>query len=94
MDDLWKFKGELFMPSNYETQLAAENIGVYPAPLKTLCEEKINSVLAEATLADESGKRQKTWMQTGGKEGRHTEHLGFVLAEMQYLQRAYPDSEW
>lgn len=93
MEDLWKFTGELFTPANYETQLAT-GIGVDLAPIQPLWEEKINSVLAEATLADESGRRQKTWMQTGGKEGRHSEHLGYVLAEMQYLQRAYPGSEW
>jgi ring-1,2-phenylacetyl-CoA epoxidase subunit PaaC len=34
------------------------------------------------------------WMQTGGKNGVHTEHLGYILAEMQYLQRAYPNMEW
>jgi ring-1,2-phenylacetyl-CoA epoxidase subunit PaaC len=94
MDDLWKFTGELFVPADFETHLAAEGIGVHLTPLKQLWEEKVNNVLAEATLTDETGKRQKTWMQTGGKEGRHTEHLGYVLAEMQYLQRAYPDSEW
>jgi ring-1,2-phenylacetyl-CoA epoxidase subunit PaaC len=94
MDDLWKFTGELFVPADFETHLAAEGIAVHLTPLKQLWEEKVNNVLAEATLTDETGKRQKTWMQTGGKEGRHTEHLGYVLAEMQYLQRAYPDSEW
>lgn len=91
MDDLWKFTGELFIPADYETALIKENIGVDLAPLKPLWEQKVNSVLDEATLTTEG---QKAWMQTGGKEGRHSEHLGFVLAEMQYLQRAYPDSEW
>lgn len=94
MDDLWKFTGELFVPADYETQLAKEGIGVDLTLLKPLWQEKVNSVLAEATLTDETGNRQKAWMQTGGKEGRHTEHLGYVLAEMQYLQRAYPGSEW
>ncbi len=94
MDNLWKFTGELFQPSNYEFQLIADNISVDLAPLKPMWDEKVNAVLAEAMLTDESGKRQKAWMQTGGKEGRHTEHLGYVLAEMQYLQRAYPDSAW
>jgi ring-1,2-phenylacetyl-CoA epoxidase subunit PaaC len=94
LDDLWKFTGELFVPAPFETQLAAGGTGVDLAPLKPLWEEKVNAVLAEATLADESGKRQKAWMQTGGKDGRHTEHLGYILAEMQYLQRAYPEAEW
>ena len=52
---------------------------------------KIKSILKEATLDFSS---EKTWMQTGGKNGIHTEHLGFILAEMQFLQRAYPGLEW
>lgn len=93
MDDLWKFTGELFTPAVYETELAA-GIGVDLTSLKPMSDEKVNAVLSEATLGDEDGKRQKAWMQTGGKEGRHTEHLGYLLAEMQYLQRVYPDSTW
>jgi len=82
VDDLWKFTGELFIPADYGD--------VDLIPLKPLWEEKVNGVLSEATLTIP----QKTWMQTGGKQGRHTEHLGYILAEMQYLQRAYPNSEW
>ncbi|MBV9752109.1 MAG: phenylacetate-CoA oxygenase subunit PaaI, partial [Hyphomicrobiales bacterium] len=47
-------------------------------------------VLAEATLA----RPPAGWMQTGGRQGRHSEHLGHVLAELQYLQRAYPGATW
>jgi ring-1,2-phenylacetyl-CoA epoxidase subunit PaaC len=94
LDDLWKFTGELFIPAPYEVALAAEGTGVDLSPLKSLWDEKVYAVLSEATLTDESGKRAKAWMQTGGKEGRHTEHLGYILAEMQHLQRAYPGSEW
>ncbi|MGB8191325.1 MAG: 1,2-phenylacetyl-CoA epoxidase subunit PaaC [Chitinophagaceae bacterium] len=94
MDDLWKFTGELFHPAGYETQLVTQGISVDLAPLKTLWIERVNAVLDEASLADEEGKLQKAWMQTGGKDGRHTEHLGYLLAEMQYLQRVYPDSIW
>lgn len=94
MDDLWKFTGELFTPATYEVALAKEGTGVDLLPLKLLWDEKVQSVLSEATLSDATGKRAKAWMQTGGKEGRHTEHLGYILAEMQHLQRAYPGSEW
>ncbi len=52
--------------------------------------EKVQSVFQEATL-DLPGK---TWMQSGGKNGVHTEHLGYILAEMQFMQRAYPGLEW
>lgn len=94
MDDLWKFTGELFIAAEFETQLVQEEIAVDIASLQSSWNERVNAVLEEATLADEDGKRQKAWMQTGGKDGRHTEHLGYLLAEMQYLQRVYPDSTW
>jgi len=53
-------------------------------------EDKLSDILALATLKHpEDG-----WMQSGGKTGRHSEHLGYILAEMQYVQRAYPNSVW
>jgi len=94
MDDLWKFTGELLTPAPYETALVNEGIAVDLTLLKPRWDEKVNAVLSEATLTDTTGNRQKAWMQTGGKEGRHTEHLGYILAEMQFLQRAYPGAEW
>jgi ring-1,2-phenylacetyl-CoA epoxidase subunit PaaC len=94
MEDLWKFTGELFQPAPYEVQLAKQGIAVDLPSVKPQWDEKVNTVLSEATLLFEDGKLQKAWMQTGGKEGRHTEHLGYILAEMQYLQRTYPGSEW
>ena len=48
-------------------------------------------ILAEATLTHAAAD---AWMQNGGKQGRHSEHLGYILAEMQFLQRAYPGAEW
>ena len=95
LDDLWKFTGELFLPSSYERQLAAAGIGVDLSLLRPLWEEKVNEIFAEATLTRPLGENGKEpWMQSGGKEGRHTEHLGYILAEMQFLQRAYPGCEW
>ena len=88
--DLWPFTGELTTPADYEQTLAAEGIAADPASFKNEWLDKVSTVLQEATLAIPSGH----WMQSGGKQGKHTEHLGFVLAEMQYLQRTYPGSEW
>jgi ring-1,2-phenylacetyl-CoA epoxidase subunit PaaC len=51
----------------------------------------VAEILAEATLAMPPAD---AWMQRGGKQGRHSEHLGFILAEMQFLQRAYPGAQW
>lgn len=98
LGDLWKFTGELFLPAGYERQLAAEGIAVDLPSIQPKWEEKVRQILEEAQFPILVGKDQRTsggpWMQTGGKEGRHTEQLGYVLAEMQFLQRAYPGCEW
>ncbi|MEP6749745.1 MAG: 1,2-phenylacetyl-CoA epoxidase subunit PaaC, partial [Bacteroidota bacterium] len=90
LHDLWPYTGELTGNAGYETALLAENLAVDLTTLKELWMDKIKEVLHEATLE----LPQNQWMQTGGKEGNHTEHLGFILAEMQYLQRTYPGVEW
>lgn len=90
IDELWSFTGELFLVAGYELKVVEEGMGVDLLAIKNKWEEKIRSVLEEATLP----VPENTWMQSGGKEGRHTEYLGFVLAEMQFLQRAYPGAEW
>jgi ring-1,2-phenylacetyl-CoA epoxidase subunit PaaC len=66
--------------------------GIAPdlSSLQSLWEKKVASVLTEATLKQPTS----SWMQSGGKEGRHTEYLGFMLAEMQHLQRTYPGQNW
>jgi ring-1,2-phenylacetyl-CoA epoxidase subunit PaaC len=51
----------------------------------------VREVFAEATL---TMPPPEAWMQTGGRQGRHTENLGYILAEMQFLQRAYPGAQW
>jgi len=81
-DELWMFTGEMFSPAPYEL--------VDVTSLNEAWTNKITSVFKEANLE----VPRQTWMQSGGKEGRHTEHLGYLLAEMQYLQRAYPDANW
>jgi ring-1,2-phenylacetyl-CoA epoxidase subunit PaaC len=80
--DLWMFTGEMFVPAHYEW--------IDVAALKENWVKKIVSVFTEATLE----VPKQTWMQSGGKEGRHTEHMGYMLTEMQYLQRAYPNATW
>ena len=91
LDQLWKFTGELFAPAVYERELAVEGVAVDLHSIRSLWEEKVAEVLGEAQL---TAGAVDTWMQTGGKEGRHTEHLGYLLAEMQFLQRTYPGCEW
>jgi ring-1,2-phenylacetyl-CoA epoxidase subunit PaaC len=91
LDQLWKFTGELFVPAAYERTLSVAGVAVDPHSIRSSWEEKVREVLGEAQLTAGAGD---TWMQTGGKEGRHTEHLGYLLAEMQFLQRTYPGCEW
>ena len=88
IDDLWMFTGELFKPALYETEAVEDGFGV--ANLKDGWMQKVKNVFGEATLP----VPENVWMQSGGKEGMHTEHLGYILADMQFLQRAYPDCEW
>lgn len=85
IDELWRYTGEMFVPADYENEM---NINF--ELLKKEWNEKVKSIFDEATLAIP----EKTFMQSGGKTGAHTEHLGYILAELQYMQRAYPNSEW
>ena len=90
LNDLWMYTGEMFEVSNYEIAVSKNGTGVDPSILKDQWTKKIENLIIEATL-----EIPKTaWMQTGGKHGKHTEHLGYLLAEMQYLQRTYPNSTW
>jgi len=90
IDELWMYTGELFEAASYELQAASYEIGINLASIKSKWEEKVKEIFNEATLPYPG----KVFMQTGGKEGRHTEHLGYILAELQFMQRAYPNSEW
>jgi ring-1,2-phenylacetyl-CoA epoxidase subunit PaaC len=91
IDEVWTFTGELFIPISYERLAVSEGFGVDVSIIKKEWDKKVKAVFEEATLPIPA---DTTWMQSGGKEGRHTENLGFILAEMQFLQRAYPNSEW
>lgn len=90
IDNLWMYSGELTIAAEYETNAAANSGGIDPATFKESFNNKITEIFNEANLPVPG----KTFMQTGGKQGRHTEHLGFILTELQYLQRTYPGAEW
>lgn len=90
LDELWMFTGELTAMNEVDEIMIAEGIGVDLNKIKPLYDEKVASILEEATLT----KPENDWMQSGGKIGRHTEHLGYILADMQFMQRAYPNMEW
>lgn len=90
VDDLWMFTGELTTPNETDRLAASVGIGVHLGAIKPLWEARVRAVLQEATLQIP----ESAWMQNGGKDGRHSEHLGFILAEMQHVQRTYPGLEW
>lgn len=85
MDELWRYTGELFIAVNYETAAGFDITSLEEPWMK-----KVAGILEEATLP----VPEKVFMQTGGKTGIHTEHLGFILTELQYLQKTYPGCEW
>jgi ring-1,2-phenylacetyl-CoA epoxidase subunit PaaC len=85
IDALWTYTGEMFEPVAYELEFVKN----MPA-IKDEWLQKVTETFNEATLP----VPQNTFMQTGGKTGVHTEHLGFILTESQYMQRAYPGCEW
>jgi len=83
MDALWCYTGELFMPAEFESDIELEKIKKYWT-------EKVKAILEEATLS----LPENVFMHSGGKNGVHTEQLGFILTDLQYLQRTYPGAEW
>jgi ring-1,2-phenylacetyl-CoA epoxidase subunit PaaC len=91
INERWAFSGELFMPSAADTAMLAAGAGADLADLRTKWLAQVNEILSEATL---DVPPADAWMQHGGKDGNHSEHLGYILAEMQYMQRAYPGLEW
>jgi len=90
LNDLWMYAEEAFMADEVDALMAEEGIGVDLATIKPKFDERIAFILKEATLE----LPEEEWMQKGGKQGIHTEHLGHILAELQYMQRAYPGMEW
>lgn len=90
VNNLWTYTGELTTPNETDQAAASEGYGVNLSEIKPLWEAQVKAVLDEATLE----MPQEEWMQRGGKNGRHSEYLGFILAEMQHVQRSYPGQEW
>jgi ring-1,2-phenylacetyl-CoA epoxidase subunit PaaC len=90
-DELWRYTGELFEMDGVEQHLAAEGRGVDLAKLRAPWLARLEDIFEQATLILPDPAE---WMAGGGKRGVHTENLGFLLAEMQFLQRAYPNATW
>lgn len=90
IDDLWTYTNELFEVTEDAKIMLAEGIGVDVSTLKEAYYKKVSALLEEATLTIPESK----YFQKGGKSGIHTEHMGYLLADMQYMQRTYPNMKW
>ena len=86
IDELWRFTGEMFSADELDQKMA--DLGVAPA-LAGL-RETVADALEEATLS----MPEDQWMASGGKQGTHSEHMGYLLAELQFLQRSHPGATW
>jgi ring-1,2-phenylacetyl-CoA epoxidase subunit PaaC len=90
VDDLWAYTGEMFGVDESERALIERGVAVDPATLHPQWLKTVSNVMGEATLAlPKSG-----WMQQGGRSGRHSEHLGHLLSELQSMQRTFPGATW
>lgn len=90
IDDLWTFTDELFHQTDADKVMVAEGIGVDVMLLKADFHEKVSAVLTESTLQVPDLK----YFQKGGKQGIHSEHMGYLLTDLQYMQRTYPNMNW
>ena len=90
VSELWPYVEELFINADFETALLNDDITVDVASLRQQWNEKTGEVFSEAKLE----MPQNIFAQKGGKRGIHTEKLGYILAELQFMQRAYPNSVW
>jgi ring-1,2-phenylacetyl-CoA epoxidase subunit PaaC len=90
IDHLWSFTGEMFAVDEGERGLVEKAVAIDPADLHPQWLKTISRVIAEATLT----LPKNDWMQQGGRFGRHSEHLGHLLSELQYMQRTFPGLTW
>ena len=90
IDDMWQYTGEMFSADDIDREFAASFGGPDLEALQAGWQQSLGAILKEATLKmPENG-----WMASGGKSGRHSEQFGYMIAEMQYLQRTHPGATW
>ena len=90
VDNLWRFTGELFLADEVELSLVEQGIAVDPRELQAEWQSAVHTALLDSGLQIP----QEAAFRSGGKQGLHSEHLGPLLAEMQYLQRSHPGLQW
>jgi len=90
IDGLWRYTDELFQLTEVEKVMVSEGLGVEISLFKEAYYKRVSEVLKEATINIPESK----YFQKGGKEGVHSEHMGYILADLQYMQRSYPNMKW
>ncbi len=89
--ELWRFTAEMFHVDEVERRLIGAGIAADSAALKPKWEARVAQVLSGATLQVPG---EQGYYSAGSRQGKHTEYLGYILAEMQILPRSYPDAKW
>jgi len=90
LNDAWRYTGEMFVADEIDLAIQENHGGPDLASIQKLWRRDVEKTVAEATLTLPDDE----WMVSGGKQGQHSEHFGFLLAEMQYLQRSFPGATW
>lgn len=90
IDALWRYSGELFETDELDAAMVAAGIGIDLAALRTAWDQRVDATLEAATLS----RCDDDYQRSGGRRGFHTEHLGHLLGEMQWMQRSYPGLQW
>ena len=90
IDHFWRYTNELFYEDAHDHLLQAEAKVPTIASIQAKWTATVTHILSEATLEIP----KNNWKFDGGREGRHSEHMGFLLSDLQYMQRAYPNMEW
>ena len=90
VDDLWRYTDELFHLTKADSEMIGQGIGVDVSQLRKTYYDTVTELLQEATLT----VPEQEYFQKGGKEGIHSEHMGYLLTELQYMQRSYPNMNW
>jgi len=90
INDLWTYTDELFHLTEADNAMIAEGIGVDVSKLREAYYQQVSELIEEATLEVPESK----YFQKGGKQGIHSEHMGYLLSDLQYMQRTYPNMDW
>ena len=90
ISDLWCYTGELFAPDTVDAEMFRDRVAPDLSRLQIIWLHQVNSIFKQATLQ----LPESIWMQTGGKQGAHGESMGYLVGEMQFLRRIYPDAQW